>query len=93
MVTDNERRKVAQKLRELEIGVIGTVIPTGKLAKNILNVIGYSHSNAMTPYGLLADLIEPPASTIPTDPGEAALASVEGFIREMLHSTKEEQEE
>lgn len=59
MVTDNERRKVAQKLRELEIGVIGTVIPTGKLAKNILNVIGYSHSNAMTPYGLLADLIEP----------------------------------
>lgn len=59
MVTDNERREVAERLRELEIGVIGTVIPTGELAKNILNVIDYSHSNAMTPYGLLADLIEP----------------------------------
>lgn len=92
MVTDDERREVARRLRELETGVIGTVIPTCELAKNILNAIGYGHSNAMTPYGLLADLIWPD-STIPTDPGEAALASVEGFIREMLHSTKEEQEE
>lgn len=59
MVTDKERHDVARRLRELEIGVIGTVIPTGELAKNILNAIGYRHSNAMTPYGLLADLIEP----------------------------------
>lgn len=59
MVTDNARREVARKLRELEIGVIGTVIPTGELIKNILNTIDYGHSNAMTPYGLLADLIEP----------------------------------
>lgn len=59
MISDNERRKVAQKLRELEIGVIGTVIPTGELSKNILKEIDYCHSGAMTPYGLLADLIEP----------------------------------
>lgn len=59
MVTDNERREVAERLRELEIGVIGTVIPTGELAKNILKEINYCHSNAMTPYGRLADLIEP----------------------------------
>ena len=39
---------------------------------------------------LLADLIEP---NIPADPGEAGLASVDGFIREMRHSTKEEQDE
>lgn len=92
MVTDNERREVAARLRELEIGVIGTVIPTGELSKNILKEIDYCHSNAMTPYGRLADLIEPD-STIPTNPGEAALASVEGFVREMRHSTEEEQNE
>lgn len=92
MVTDNERREVARRLRELEIGVIGTVIPTGELSKNILKEIDYCHSDAMTPYGRLADLIEPD-STIPTEPCEAALASVEGFVREMRHSTEEEQNE
>ena len=59
MISDDERREVARKLRELETGVIGTVIPTGELSKNILDVIEYGHSGAMTPYGLLADLIEP----------------------------------
>lgn len=92
MVTNKERCDVARRLRELEIGVIGTVIPTTELVKNILKVIDYSHSNAMTPYGLLADLIEPD-STMPTDHGEADIAFVEGFIQEMRHSTKEEQNE
>lgn len=92
MVTDDERREIARKLRELEIGVIGTVIPTGELTENILRAIDYCRSDAMTPYGRLADLIEPD-STIPTDSGEAALASVEGFVREMRHSTEEEQNE
>lgn len=59
MINDAERRKAAQKLRELEIGFIGTVIPTGELVKNILDAIDYGHSNAMTPYGRLADLIDP----------------------------------
>lgn len=59
MISDEERRRVACRLREFEIGVIGTVIPTSELAKNILKAIGYGHSSAMTPYGLLADLIDP----------------------------------
>ena len=58
-VNDKKRREIAQRLRKLEIGVIGTVIPTVELVKNILKAIDYSHSNAMTPYGRLADLIEP----------------------------------
>lgn len=89
MISDDERREVARKLRELETGVIGTVIPTGELYKNILDVIEYGHSGAMTPYGLLADLIDP---TIPAAPGDTGLASVEGFIGKMRHSTKEEQD-
>lgn len=59
MVTDAERREVARRLRELELGVIGALIPTGELAENILKAIGYGRSGAMTPYGCLADLIEP----------------------------------
>ena len=59
MISDTERRKAAQRLRELEIGLIGTVVPTGELVKNILNAIDYSHSNAMSPYGRLSDLIDP----------------------------------
>lgn len=88
MISDSERREVAARLRKLEMGVTGTAVTTHTLAKNILDAIKYGHSGAMTPYGLLADLIEP---SIPSDPGEAGLASADGFIREMRHSTKEEQ--
>lgn len=59
MTTDDERREVAQKLRELEQGVVGALIQTGELAENILRAIDYGRSGAMTPYGCLADLIEP----------------------------------
>ena len=59
MATDDERRKVAERLRELELGVIGTFIPTVELAENILKSIDYGRSGAMTPYGCLADLIDP----------------------------------
>lgn len=59
MTSDRERRDVARRLREIEQGVIGALIPTGELAENILRAIGYGHSGAMTPYGRLADLIEP----------------------------------
>lgn len=57
--TDNRRREVAKRLRELEIGFMGTCIPTGEFTTNILKAIGYGNSDAMTPYGLLADLIDP----------------------------------
>lgn len=59
MVTDDERRDVARRMRELEKCVIGALIPTGELAENILRAIDYGYSGAMTPYGRLADLIEP----------------------------------
>lgn len=59
MTTDGERHEVARKLRELERGVIGALIPTGELAENILRAIDYGHSGAITPYGCLANLIEP----------------------------------
>ena len=58
-VTNNERREVARRLRELEKGVIGAFIPTGELAEDVLRAIDYGRSGAMTPYGCLADLIEP----------------------------------
>ena len=61
MPTDSKRREIAAKLRNLEIGAMGTCIPTGDLITDILVAIGYGDSDAMTPYGLLADLIEPPA--------------------------------
>lgn len=59
MMTDDERREVAARLREIEQGVIGALIPTGELAESILRAIDYGRSDAMTPYGRLADLIEP----------------------------------
>lgn len=58
-MTNEERREVARRLRELEQGVIGALIPTGELAENILRAIDYGRSGAMTPYGCLADLIDP----------------------------------
>lgn len=59
MFSDEERRKIAARLRNLEIGCTGTCIPAGDLTTDILKAIGYGSSDAMTPYGLLADLIEP----------------------------------
>ena len=58
-ITNDERREVARRLRELEKGVIGAFIPTGELAEDVLRAIDYGRSGAMTPYGCLADLIEP----------------------------------
>ena len=63
MATDDERRDVARRLRELEQGVIGALIPTGELAEDVLRAIDYGRSGAMTPYGCLADLIEPDTTT------------------------------
>lgn len=59
MISDDERREVARRLREIEQGVTGAFIPTRELAESILRAIDYGRSGAMTPYGCLADLIEP----------------------------------
>lgn len=89
MLTDTERDEVARRLRELEQGVIGALIPTGELAENILRAIDYGHSDAMTPYGCLADLIDPgEPNGHECVPGECLLN-----VREMRHSTEEEQNE
>ena len=85
MISNNERSEVARKLRNRG----GRLIDMGELAE----MLGFNRNSWSA--GMLADriadLIEP-YSTIPTDPGEAGLASVEGFIREMRHSTEEEQD-
>ena len=85
MTSDEDRREVAARLRKA-IGL-----------KEFAEVLGFNWTDDSDwvwndVSNLVADLIEP-HSTIPTDPGEAGLASVEGFIREMRHSTEEEQSE
>lgn len=93
MVTDNERREVAHNIMENYVcGGLGYKVAS---AYNIAVAIGMNPGLLVGDIELwerLADLIDPD-STIPTDPGEAAIASVEGFIREMRHSTEEEQNE
>ncbi len=80
--TDDERREVAERLRELELGTIGTLIPTGELAENILRAISYGRSGAMTPYGCLADLIDPDTTTDTTK--SAAVSPERDDTRERL---------
>ena len=89
MVTDDERREVAQKLQELA----GGYVTIGELESALgicLSSPEVDLERDAKDLHRLADLIEP---SIPADPGEAGLASVDGFIREMRHSTKEEQNE
>lgn len=89
MVTDDERREVAQKLRELA----GGYVTIGELESALgicLSSPEVDLERDAKDLHYLADLIEP---SIPADHGEAGLASVNGFIREMRHSTKEEQNE
>ena len=89
MPTDDERRAVARRLRELRGGW-----SSGECYYTIIHELDLPDTSredgGHALYGTLADLIE---SSIPADPGEAGLASVDGFIREMRHSTKEEQNE
>ena len=93
MPTDNDRREVARKLREYASwdGEEDCLVDCADWGERVLNLLGCGDTEGEC-YAVLADLIEP-HSTIPTDPGEAVLASVEGFIREMRHSTEEEQSE
>lgn len=87
MPTDEERRDVARRLRAIEPDDFSSYSEEHECVENILGI--WDDYDKFL-WRVVADLIEPD-STIPTDPGEAALASVEGFIREMRHSTEEEQ--
>ena len=86
MVSDDERREVARRLREVE----GYAIPDRRFADHpitgevIAAAVMYDLPDVKGLLGRLADLIEP---SIPADPGEAGLASVDGFIRERTEKT------
>lgn len=86
MITNDERREIARRLREIGKYVF---CPENvyDLLTDALGVDDFDGTDEL--FARLADLIEP---SIPADPGEAGLVSVEGFIREMRHSTKEEQD-
>ena len=81
MVTDDERREVARRLREVQADVIpGTKTEVHPIAGRIIGVAcGYDLPDFQGLLGRLADLIEP---SIPADPGEVGLACVDAFIRE-----------
>ena len=103
MISDEERREVARMLRGDPCDMLipyKTGIHFGMGCHEAANRFwdmceriksAGDYDIAYSTRSVLADLIEP-YSTIPTDPGEAGLASVEGFIREMRHSTEEEQD-
>lgn len=75
MATDDERRRVAERLRGLDYSDLQESLICAYLdalgIKGYEDWIGIAHR--------LADLIEP---SIPEDPGEAGLACVDAFIRE-----------
>lgn len=83
MVSDNERREVARRLREnAEAHPNISLILNLVLADDSLKPDGSVEYRVITPHDAamrLADLIDP---IVPTDPGEAGLASVDAFIRE-----------
>lgn len=83
MMTDKERIEVANRLRKA-IGLTEFAEVLGFNWTDDRDWVWNDVSN------FVADLIEP---TMPSDPGEAGLTLVEGFIGEMRHSTKEEQDE
>lgn len=90
MISDDERREIATKLRK-QADKLGLNMDAHEFANYTADVLDVDEN--MMWYGMelrLADLIEPD-STILTDHGEAALASVEGFIHQMRHSTEKEQ--
>lgn len=97
-VSDEERREVARRLRDYTVKDLRYSDPICELVcSSEIDCIGFDAccgSDTMPEcvklvFDRLADLIEP---SIPADPGETGLASVEGFIGEMRHSTKEEQD-
>lgn len=90
MIDDSERRKIARKLRAGAEYLPNDMYSDDLELELAKTVCEYDTPSVDVLFNRLADLIEP---NIPKDPGEAGLASVDGFIREMRHSTKEEQDE
>ena len=79
MISDEERREVARRLRG-QAKKLGPNMDAPEFAHYTADVIDVGE--CMTWYEMtlrLADLIEP---SIPADPGEAGLACVDAFIRE-----------
>ena len=91
-VTDDGRHKVARKLRHVSERY--DCVPALMVARylGLESDERFLTGSMFTSESVkrLADLIQPD-SIIPTDPGEAARASVDAFIQEMCHSAKEKQ--
>ena len=92
VVSDDERREVAQRLRMSDerdaAGFVDCLLAEVVRGREFCEApCEECHARLL---GELADLIEP---SIPADPGEAGLACVDAFIREMRHSTEEERGE
>ena len=92
MVSDDERRRVAERLRMSDerdaAGFVDCLLAEVVRGRDFCETpCEECHARLL---GELADLIEP---SIPADPGEAGLACVDAFIREMRHSTEEERGE
>ena len=90
MTTDDNRREVARKLRAGAEYLPNDMYSDDLELELAKTVCEYDTPSVDVLFNRLADLIEP---NIPADPGEAGLASVDGFIREMRHSTEEERGE
>ena len=88
MIDDSERRKVAARLRNSMPEEWFLTISVWNIVQHACGIADMDTNREKL--DRLADLIDP---TIPADPGDTGLASVEGFIGEMRHSTKEEQDE
>ena len=84
MIADEERRKVAQKLREYASwDEDGELVGCTEFGESVLNLLSCGDTEREC-FNALADLIEP---SIPADPGEAGLACVDAFIREHTEKT------
>lgn len=90
MISDSERREVAARLRNSMPKEWLPIISVWNIVQHACGIADMNTNREKL--DRLADLIEPD-STILTDHGEAALASVEGFIHQMRHSTEKEQNE
>lgn len=86
MPTDDERREVARRLREVQADVIpGTKTEVHPIARRIIGVVcGYDLPDFQGLLGRLADLIEPSCDR--DTPQKVA----EEMFGKMRHSTKEE---
>ena len=84
MISDDERREVARKLRAGAEYLPNDMYSDDLELELAKTVCEYDTPSVDVLFNRLADLIEP---SIPPDPGEAGLACVDAFIRE--HTEKQ----